>query len=77
MRDPRAGLNLGENVRLFIGGTGPHMAEVVWRSASQAGLAFLRPLPPRLFGNLVAAEWAEAKIAFHETRDEGMVRRFV
>ncbi|MEL7188707.1 MAG: PilZ domain-containing protein [Pseudomonadota bacterium] len=75
--DPRAGLHLGEYVRLFIAGTGPHMAEVVWRNTSNAGLAFLRPLPPRLFTHLAAAEWDAASTAFKETRNEGAVRRFV
>ncbi|KWV91616.1 hypothetical protein AUC45_10370 [Erythrobacter sp. YT30] len=77
VEDPRGGLRLGEYVRIYIAGTGPHMAEVAWRNSTQAGLAFLRPLPPRLFTHLAAAEWDAATIAFKETRNEGMVRRFV
>lgn len=77
VHDPRGGLQLGQYVRLFIAGTGPHMAEVAWRSSAQAGLAFLRPLPPRLFGNLASADWEAAGAAFKETRNEGAVRRFV
>lgn len=38
--DPHGRLRLGEFVRLYIAGTGPHMAEVAWRQGSRVGVEF-------------------------------------
>ena len=75
--DEAGQLRLGEYVRFFIAGTGPHMAEAVWRNGENVGLAFLRPLPPRLFETLASAQWDDAQTVFDETREEGLIRRFV
>lgn len=66
--DPRGRLRLGEYVRLYIAGTGPHMAEVAWRQGTRIGLEFVRPLPDRVLERLAAADWEGAR---REERDHG------
>ena len=44
VQDSEGRLRLGEYVRFFISGTGPHMAEVAWRQAASVGLAFTRQI---------------------------------
>ncbi len=75
--DMQGRLKLGEFVRLFIAGTGPHMAEVAWRQGGNVGLAFTRPLPERVFILLASAEWEEAAKAYGENSGSGAPRRFV
>lgn len=69
--DPRGGMGLGEHVRLFIAGTGPHMAEVAWRQGSRVGLEFRTPLPERIFTLLAQDRWDEARRAFADPRQRG------
>ena len=73
--DPRGGMALGEYVRLFIAGTGPHMAEVAWRQGSRVGLEFQTPLPERIFALLAEDRWDEASRAFADPRHRGYARR--
>ncbi len=75
--DPRGRLRLGEFVRLYIAGTGPHMAEVAWRQGSRVGIEFVRALPARVFQLLAAAEWSAAQAAFEEDRSRLPVRRMI
>lgn len=75
--DPRGQLRLGEFVRLYIAGTGPHMAEVAWRQGARVGIEFSRPLPPRVFQLLAAADWGGAQAAFEEDRSTLPVRRMI
>jgi hypothetical protein len=75
--DPRGRLRLGEFVRLYIAGTGPHMAEVAWRQGSRVGIEFARPLPARVFQLLAAADWHGAQIAYEEARSVMPVRRMI
>ncbi|MEM6266891.1 MAG: PilZ domain-containing protein [Pseudomonadota bacterium] len=74
--DPRGGLRLGEYVKLFIAGTGPHTAEVAWRQSDRVGLEFARPLPERVVAHLADADWDSAQEAYRSTSQEGLVRRF-
>lgn len=75
--DPRGRLRLGEFVRLYIAGTGPHMAEVAWRQGDRVGIEFARPLPARLFQRLAAADWHGAQAAYEEDRSTTQVRRLI
>lgn len=77
IEDPHTRLRLGEFVRLFIAGTGPHMAEVAWRQGTRIGLEFARPLPERVVGRLAAGDAAETRGAEAEHRDGPPVRRMV
>ncbi len=73
--DPQGRVDLGEFVRLYIAGTGPHLAEVAWRNGDHVGLAFARPLSQRVFASLAAADWKGAVAAQRDTG--GPARRFV
>ena len=75
--DPRGRLRLGEFVRLYIAGTGPHMAEVAWRQGDRVGIEFVRALPARVFQRLAAADWHGAQAAFEEDRSVMPVRRLI
>jgi hypothetical protein len=75
--DPRGQLRLGEFVRLYIAGTGPHMAEVAWRQGSRVGIEFVRRLPDRVFHRLAAADWDGARAAYEEDRSTMPVRRLI
>ncbi|MEP5172048.1 MAG: PilZ domain-containing protein [Erythrobacter sp.] len=75
--DPRARLDLGQWVRLFIAGTGPHIAEVAWRRGEDVGLAFSRRLPERVFAKLTASDWSGAAEAMANSSQTGGLRRFV
>jgi len=75
--DPRGRLRLGEFVRLYIAGTGPHMAEVAWRQGDRVGIEFARPLPPRVVQRLAEADWHGAQAAFEEDRSALPVRRLI
>lgn len=75
--DPRGRLRLGEYVRLYIAGTGPHMAEVAWRQSERVGLEFVRPLPERVLQRLTAADWNGAQAAYEESRGVMPVRRMI
>ncbi|MEQ5787863.1 PilZ domain-containing protein [Erythrobacter sp. NFXS35] len=77
IEDSRGRLRLGEFVRLYIAGTGPHMAEVAWRQGSRVGIEFARPLPRRVFTLLAAADWHGAQAAFEEDNSSLPVRRFI
>lgn len=73
--DPRGRVDVGEYLRVYIAGTGPHLGEVAWRHGDHAGIAFARPLPERVFASLAAADWNGAANALKETG--GTMRRFV
>jgi hypothetical protein len=73
IEDPQARLRLGEIVRLFIAGTGPHMAEVAWRQGGRVGLEFQRDLPERVIRKLAAADWEGARRAMAEERSSAVV----
>ncbi|MEM8725902.1 MAG: PilZ domain-containing protein [Pseudomonadota bacterium] len=73
--DPRGRVDLGEFVRLYIAGTGPHLAEVAWRSGDNVGFAFTRPLPERVFTSLAASDWSAAANAQSEVGNTA--RRYV
>jgi len=75
VEDPRGGMALGEFVRLFIAGTGPHIAEVAWRQGSRVGLEFQTPLPERIFALLAEGRWDDAKHALADPRHFGFARR--
>ncbi len=75
--DPRGRADLGEYVRLYIAGTGPHLAEVAWRHGDHVGFAFTRPLPERVFSSLAAADWRAAADAYRAASAPGGARRFV
>ncbi|MEE4317613.1 MAG: PilZ domain-containing protein [Erythrobacter sp.] len=75
--DPRGHLRLGEFVRLYVAGTGPHMAEVAWRQGSRVGIEFARPLPVRVFQLLAASDWHGARAAFEEDSSNLPVRRLI
>lgn len=75
IEDPHARLQLGEDVRLYIAGTGPHMAEVVWRQSTRVGLEFARPLPERVLSQLVSADWDGPRESLPAHRNAAQVRR--
>ncbi len=77
IHDRQGRLKLGEYVRLYIAGTGPHLAEVAWQIGGNAGLAFTRPLPDRVFTALAAADWNAAAKAYRDESKGGSARRFV
>ena len=77
IEDPRGQLRLGEFVRLYIAGTGPHMAEVAWRQGSRVGLEFVRSLQARVFALLAAADWHGARTAYEHGRSRLPVRRLI
>lgn len=77
IEDPHGRLKLGEYVRLFIAGTGPHVAEIVWRQGPRAGIEFARPLPGRVLNRLVAADWDSARAAYDDDRTSVPVRRLI
>ena len=75
--DPHGRLRLGEFVRLYIAGTGPHMAEVAWRQGSRVGVEFQRDLPERVFRKLAVADWDGARSAYAEDRHSSPLRRIL
>jgi hypothetical protein len=77
VEDEQGRLRLGEYVRFYIGGTGPHMAEVAWRQGSRVGIEFVRPLPQRVFQKLAAADWDGARCVYEEERGVLPVRRMI
>jgi hypothetical protein len=77
IEDAHGRLRLGEFVRLYIAGTGPHMAEVAWRQGSRVGIEFVRPLAPRVFHLLAAADWQGAQAAYSEEHSRLPVRRLI
>jgi hypothetical protein len=77
IEDPQGRLRLGEFVRLFIAGTGPHMAEIVWRQGTRIGIEFSRPLPDRVLARLAVADWDGARQAVVEDTHVRPVRRML
>ncbi len=75
--DPARGLQLGEYVRLNIGATGPHTAEVAWRLGDRVGLEFASPLAETVMARIAQDDWEGAADEFASTRHRGLVRRFV
>lgn len=75
IEDAHGRLRLGEFVRLYIAGTGPHMAEVAWRQGTRIGVEFARPLPDRVLSLLAASDWIGARQAAAEAPDLALVRR--
>ena len=75
--DPHRGMAIGSQVKLFIAGTGPHHAEVVWRQGERVGVEFARPLPERVFRHLAAEEWAEAQAAHKAAVHRPAIRRVI
>lgn len=74
--DPNGGLKLGEYVELFIGGTGPHKAEVAWRQLDRVGLEFARPLSESAMARIADNDWDGAAQELNNTSHQGFVRRF-
>jgi len=75
IEDARGQLRLGEMVRLFIAGTGPHMARVAWRDGGEVGLVFLRMLSARVVGRFAEADWDGARAAYDDDLTRAPVRR--
>lgn len=75
LEDPRGGMALGEHVRLFIAGTGPHIAEVAWRQGTRVGLEFRTPLSERIVALIVEERYDEATSAFADPGSRGYARR--
>jgi hypothetical protein len=73
--DARGRLRTGELVRLFIAGTGPHMARVAWRERGEAGLVFQRSLSARVVRHFAEADWDGARAAFEDDLTRPPVRR--
>lgn len=73
--DGRGRLRTGEMVRLFIAGTGPHMARVAWHEDGEAGLVFQRSLSARVVRHFAEADWDGARAAFDEDLTRPPVRR--
>jgi hypothetical protein len=73
--DVRGRLRIGETVRLFIAGTGPHMARVAWHDGGEAGLVFQRSLSARVVRHFAEAEWDSARAAYSEDLTRPPVRR--
>ena len=76
VEDPSVSLSPGEEVRAFIAGTGPHLANVAWCADGMAGLAFVRPLPQRVF-TLLASKQFEKAVEAHANPNASEVKRFV
>lgn len=75
IEDTRGRLRIGEMVRLFIAGTGPHMARVAWRDGAEAGLVFQRALSARVVSHFVDADWEGARAAYEDDLTRPPVRR--
>lgn len=75
IEDPHARLQLGEDVRLYIAGTGPHLAKVVWRQGTRVGLEFARSLPERVLSQLAAAASDGAREGLPGHHNAASVRR--
>ena len=54
--EPRGALQSGETIRLFIAGSGPHRARVMWRDGQDVGVHFERPLTPALLEQIHAGK---------------------
>ncbi|MEM6858788.1 MAG: PilZ domain-containing protein [Pseudomonadota bacterium] len=74
--DPHGGLKLGEYVEVFVGGTGPHKAEVAWRQSFRVGLEFVQPIAQSVLARIEQNDWDGAASEFSKTRHQAMVRRF-
>ncbi|NJO13770.1 MAG: hypothetical protein HC870_00515 [Rhizobiales bacterium] len=70
-------LKIGEMVRLFIAGTGPHMARVAWHDDGEAGLVFQRTLSARVVRHFADADWDGARAAFEDDLTRPPVRRLI
>jgi PilZ domain len=77
IEDARARLRIGEMVRLFIAGTGPHLARVAWRDGGEAGLVFQRSLSARVVRHFAEANWGEARAAHEDDLTRPPVRRLM
>jgi PilZ domain len=77
IEDARGRLRLGEMVRLFIAGTGPHLARVAWRDGADAGLVFQRTLSARVVSHFAEADWDGARDAYEEDLTRPPVRRLI
>jgi PilZ domain len=75
--DARGRLRTGETVRLFIAGTGPHMARVAWQDAGEAGLVFQRNLSARVVRHFAEAEWDSGRTAYEDDLTRPPVRRLM
>ena len=49
-------VELIETIRLFIAGSGPHRARVMWRDGQDVGVHFERPLTPALLEQIHAGK---------------------
>ena len=58
--EPRGELRTGETIKLFIGGSGPHRARVMWRDGEDVGVHFERPLTPVLLDQIRTGDPAPA-----------------
>lgn len=53
--DPAGLLAQGEQIRLTIAATGPHMAEVAWRRRGRVGIEFRSDLPEQVLQSIAGA----------------------
>jgi hypothetical protein len=77
IEDARGRLRVGEMVRLFIAGTGPHMARVAWRDGGEAGLVFQRNLSARVVRHFAEADWDGARAAHDDDLTRPPMRRLI
>lgn len=75
--DVHGRLLVGDWGKIYVVGTGPHHAQVVWRQGRRVGLAFRDPLPERVVQHLARGEWGSAAAAYNLSRGSGSMRRFV
>lgn len=75
--DARGRLRIGEMVRLFIAGTGPHLARVAWRDGGEVGLVFQRNLSARVARHFAEADWDGARAAYEDDLTRPPVRRLL
>jgi hypothetical protein len=75
--DARGRLRQGEMVRLFIAGTGPHLARVAWRDAGEAGLVFQSNLSARVIRHFAEADWDGARAAYDDDLTRPPMRRLI
>lgn len=77
IEDARGRLRIGETVRLFIAGTGPHIASVAWCEGASTGLVFQRALSARVVSRFAANDWDGAHAAHEDDLSRAPVRRLI
>ncbi len=66
LEDADGSLNIGEELSVYIAGTGPHIANVRWTEGGFAGLSFAQPLPKQVFELLSDKKWEDAIEAYSD-----------